>query len=87
MPVSSNVRHQPIPAIFRSSRFPLEFLDELAVYVEAQPGGGDSAEAAQQLGHHIKSTIGVSAAVHLVAPGGVERSLGKARRIVDKRPK
>jgi phenylacetate-CoA ligase len=31
--------------------------------------------------------VGVSAAVRVVAPGGIERSMGKARRVVDKRPK
>ncbi|MBX3522056.1 MAG: phenylacetate--CoA ligase, partial [Xanthobacteraceae bacterium] len=35
----------------------------------------------------IKNNIGVSAKVKVSAPGGVERSAGKARRIVDKRPK
>ena len=64
-----------------------QHLDELKVYVEAQPGFDDSTDSAKKLEHHIKSTIGVSAAVQLVAPGGIERSLGKARRIVDKRPK
>ena len=64
-----------------------QHLDELKVYVEAQPGCDDSTDSAKKLEHHIKSTIGVSAAVQLVAPGGIERSLGKARRIVDKRPK
>jgi phenylacetate-CoA ligase len=64
-----------------------QHLDELKVYVEAQPGFDDSADSVKTLEHHIKSYIGVSAAVQLVAPGGIERSLGKARRILDKRPK
>jgi phenylacetate-CoA ligase len=29
----------------------------------------------------------VTAAVRVVQPGGIERSLGKARRIVDNRPR
>ena len=64
-----------------------QHLDELKVYVEAQPGQHDSAGSAQQLEHHIKSYIGVSASVEVVAAGGIERSLGKARRIIDKRPR
>ena len=60
-------------------------LDELKVVVEAQPGGNDSVGSAKILEHRIKSSIGVSAVVQVVAPGGVERSLGKARRILDKR--
>ena len=34
---------------------------------------------------HIKNRIGVTAKVKLLAKGGIERSAGKARRIVDKR--
>jgi phenylacetate-CoA ligase len=34
----------------------------------------------------IKHRIGITAAVRVVEPGGVERSIGKARRIVDQRP-
>ncbi|MEP6702090.1 MAG: AMP-binding protein, partial [Betaproteobacteria bacterium] len=61
-------------------------LDELRVYVEAQANANDPDAQARQLEHDIKSYIGVTATVELVAPGGVERSLGKAKRIVDKRP-
>ena len=35
----------------------------------------------------IKSMIGVTAEVRVVPPGMIERSLGKAKRVVDKRPK
>jgi phenylacetate-CoA ligase len=35
----------------------------------------------------IKSTIGISAGVRIVAPETLERSLGKAKRVYDKRPK
>ena len=41
--------------------------------------------AAQTLQLHIKSYIGVSALVSVVPPGGIERSQGKARRVIDKR--
>src|SRR5204862_3244799 len=64
-------------------------LDELAVVVErsSAAGSADGESAGVALAHHIKSMIGVTAEVRVVAPGGVERSLGKARRVVDKRPK
>jgi phenylacetate-CoA ligase len=64
-------------------------LDEMTVLVERVPAAG-SAEgdaAGQRLAHLIKNLIGVSAEVKVLAPGGVERSLGKAKRIVDRRPK
>jgi len=64
-------------------------LDEMAVLVERVPAAGsaDGDAAGKRLAHLIKSLIGVSADVKVLAPGSIERSLGKARRIVDKRPK
>jgi phenylacetate-CoA ligase len=64
-------------------------LDELAVLVERSQGAGtaDGDAAGKRLAHLIKSLIGVTAEVRVQPPGGIERSLGKARRIVDKRPK
>ena len=64
-------------------------LDELTVMVERVPAAGsaDGNAAGTRLAHHIKSMIGVTAEVRVAAPGSIERSLGKARRIVDKRPK
>jgi phenylacetate-CoA ligase len=64
-------------------------LDELTVAVEARPGvepEGDVARAAAgQLAHEIKAYIGTSARIEVRPPGGVERSLGKAKRVIDKR--
>jgi phenylacetate-CoA ligase len=59
-------------------------LDELTVRVErrADVADGDSGPALATL---IKNTIGVSVRVEVLAPGAVERSLGKMRRIVDER--
>ena len=65
-------------------------LDELKVVVEAKAAAADSAAraaAGQELARHIKSRIGVTAEIAVVEPGQVERSLGKAKRIVDLRPK
>jgi phenylacetate-CoA ligase len=62
-------------------------LDEMTVIVERVPAAGsiDGEDAGKRLAHLIKSLIGVSADVKVLAPGGIERSLGKAKRIVDKR--
>jgi phenylacetate-CoA ligase len=65
-------------------------LDSLTVIAEARPDAADQAAraaAAENLAHHIKSRIGVSTEVNVVEPGRVDRSLGKAKRIVDLRPK
>jgi phenylacetate-CoA ligase len=53
-------------------------LDHLTVVVE-----GD-AKACAGLQHDIKSMIGISADVKI---GAVERSIGKAKRVIDKRPR
>jgi len=42
---------------------------------------------ADELAHAIKAYIGVGAQVTVMAPGEIERSAGKARRVIDKRPK
>jgi phenylacetate-CoA ligase len=59
-------------------------LDELTVRVESRPGA-DSRVAAQELAAAVKNTIGVSVAVDVVQPEGIERSMGKMRRIIDDR--
>ena len=59
-------------------------LDHLTVLVEIQPGAADQNSAAK-LAHGIKSYIGVSAEVRIVPISTIERSIGKARRVIDKR--
>jgi phenylacetate-CoA ligase len=46
-----------------------------------------SADCERDLAHQIKALIGVTAAVRAVEPGAVERSAGKARRVIDLRGK
>jgi phenylacetate-CoA ligase len=64
-------------------------LDHLTVKVEPHPAvARESAaceQASRELQHHIKSYIGVTALVSLCDPGSVERSIGKAKRVVDLR--
>jgi len=66
-------------------------LDNLAVCVETRPGlAPDSIEAraaAKLLQHEIKVYIGSSVAIELKPEGGVERSQGKAKRVLDLRRK
>jgi len=67
-------------------------LDELEVVVELKPGLSAASKAARQemahaLQHHIKSYIGVSTEIRVVDVGSIERSVGKAKRVIDKRPK
>ena len=60
----------------------------MTVHVEALPDSAsvdDRQAHAKELGHHIKSVIGISATIDVTEPGQVERSLGKAKRVVDNR--
>ncbi|MFC5461146.1 phenylacetate--CoA ligase PaaK [Massilia niabensis] len=66
-------------------------LDTLEVFGELRNGGEPSqaVEAlARELQQCIKTHVGVTTKVSLLPPMGIERTLtGKARRVVDKRPK
>ena len=65
-------------------------LDSLRVLVEARPSHADGADRDAQgalLTAHIRSVIGIGVEVAVGEPGSVERSAGKAKRVVDLRPK
>jgi phenylacetate-CoA ligase len=65
-------------------------MDELTIIAEARPESWDGRgllDHAERISVHIKNTIGVTAKVMAVAPDTLERSLGKAKRVYDKRPK
>lgn len=61
-------------------------LDSVTVHVE--PAGSEAAAcqtASRQLTDDIKAYVGISVRVNLGAPGFIERSIGKAQRVIDKR--
>lgn len=63
-------------------------LDKIAVNVEVRDntlGEKERDEAAGELKHHIKSLIGVTTTIHVVNVGGIDRSVGKAQRVIDNR--
>jgi phenylacetate-CoA ligase len=68
-------------------------LDELDVLVEMRPelagklSADDVATLCRKTDHLIKAYIGISATVRVLEPGTIERSQGKAKRVIDKRPK
>ncbi|HET6839051.1 MAG TPA: phenylacetate--CoA ligase PaaK [Bradyrhizobium sp.] len=66
-------------------------LDELDVVVETRQLLGEGASEREGLRrraeHLIKSLVGVTSRVRIVDPGTIERSQGKAKRVVDLRPK
>jgi phenylacetate-CoA ligase len=66
-------------------------LDQVTVEIEAAQDVAPSAEAYERIGraarHQIKSMIGISTDVVVKKPGEIPRSLGKAVRVRDLRPK
>ena len=71
--------------LFRSNR-----MDEMRVYVESIDESIEESrkkEIAKTLAKRIKDFVGVTSEVLVTDPGGVARSEGKAKRVVDNRPK
>jgi phenylacetate-CoA ligase len=64
-------------------------LDDITVVVEARPEAGEGTYEVcnRDLAGKIKGLIGVTASVRTVQPGGIERSMGKAKRVIDLRAK
>jgi phenylacetate-CoA ligase len=66
----------------------LDTLEVLGELRDASLAAGEVDALCRELQHCIKTHVGVSTRVRLMPPGGIERTLtGKARRVVDKRPK
>jgi phenylacetate-CoA ligase len=68
-------------------------LDEVGVRCELQPGAGtlgsaELREIGEWVRHRIKTLVGISTRVEVLAAETIERTLvGKARRVIDKRPR
>jgi phenylacetate-CoA ligase len=65
-------------------------LDQMEVQVEITEGVfsdriGAMEELRKQIGHAVENTVGIRAQISLVAPHTIQRSEGKAKRVVDKR--
>ncbi len=68
------------------------YLDHLTIRVEAkreiyEAGPEKEAEVENKIARHIKGMLGLSARIQLVEPKLIARSEGKAKRILDERPK
>jgi phenylacetate-CoA ligase len=68
-------------------------MDEVDVVVETRSilggklSGADLAALERSAAHQIKAFVGVTTTVRVVEPGTLERSQGKAQRVLDLRPK
>lgn len=64
-------------------------LDVLTVHVESSAehpsGEGTRERTASDLAHSVKSYVGISVNVEVHPPGSLERSVGKAKRLTDRR--
>ncbi len=63
-------------------------LDSLIVHVECRAEAGadtDRESAGRELAHQVKANVGISVEARVLPPGAIERSTGKAKRIVDRR--
>ena len=69
------------------------YLDQVEVVAETRPDAGplsaaDNDALSRELQHRIKTHVGISTRVSILGADQIERSLvGKARRVIDKRPK
>jgi phenylacetate-CoA ligase len=65
-------------------------MNQMKVLVESHPDSSlaeDKEASSRVLAMKIKETVGISVSIRVGDPGSVERSQGKARRVVDLRPK
>ncbi|SDE95685.1 phenylacetate--CoA ligase PaaK [Limimaricola pyoseonensis] len=64
-------------------------MDEMCIHCECKTDGDEAAAqaAARELMGHVKSVVGVSCKVEIKPSGSIQRSEGKAKRVVDARPK
>ncbi|MBO6827840.1 MAG: phenylacetate--CoA ligase [Sneathiella sp.] len=60
-------------------------MDELTIRVERDPNASVDEGTANHLKKRIKGVLGVSTKVELCEPGEIDRSAGKAKRVIDKR--
>lgn len=68
------------------------YLDHLTVRVEAKPeiyasGPDKEAEIEAKIAKHLRGMLGINIRIRLVEPKLIARSEGKAKRIIDERPK
>jgi len=65
-------------------------MDNMTVHVECAANftdAGARAQSAKELAHHIKSVVGITTKIEVQDPTSIARSEGKAKRVVDNRPK
>lgn len=62
-------------------------MDEMEIHAESRVGVTETDSHERDLAALVKTLVGVTARVTIKPPGSIERSMGKARRVIDTRPK
>ncbi len=62
-------------------------MDKMKIKVERTPASSGAQDVGTSIKNRIKETIGISVSIDVGEPGAVERSQGKARRVIDLRHK
>ena len=90
----SQVEEQILRDVALSGHYVIEVsrtgaLDDLLVRVESRAvlSGEAAGRSASELMRRLKGMCGLSATIDIATPGTIERSMGKARRVIDKRPR
>ena len=85
--------HEKLTGVYQLHISREGLLDTVEVHCELQPqlrgmAEGERSEIAKWVQHRIKTLVGISTAVRVFDPDGIERSqTGKARRVFDRRPR
>ncbi|MBS0455640.1 MAG: phenylacetate--CoA ligase [Proteobacteria bacterium] len=85
--------HQKLTGVYQLHISREGLLDTVEVHCELQPelrgmAEGERGEIAKWVQHRIKTLVGISTAVRVFDPDGIERTqTGKARRVFDNRPR
>jgi phenylacetate-CoA ligase len=84
------LQHDKLSALYQLVVTREGHLDEVEVLTELQPHAlalpaQAVAEISHWLQHRIKTMVGINSRVKVLPPNSIERSLGKSRRVIDKR--
>ncbi len=85
--------HQQLSGLYQLHVSRSGLLDQVEVHCELQPAAGaisdtDRSAIAQWVQHRVKTLVGITTQVQVFNPNSIERTqTGKARRVVDTRPR
>ncbi|TAM74541.1 phenylacetate--CoA ligase [bacterium] len=87
------LRHDKLSGMYQIHLSRDGYLDKMEVHCELEPflsfvSDQEREQIAKWVAHRIKTMVGVTCSVHVLPADSIERTLvGKARRVIDRRPK